>query len=110
MNKKILFFGLFCLGLIFQLVAAEGPDLNAPLAPEDKAQFDQILSPVLKIYNLVKYACTVLAAIFLLYAGITYMTSGDDPRKRDTAKSIATYVIIGLFIIWAAPLLTNLLL
>jgi len=83
--------------------------LNTTITAEDKAQFDQILEPVFKIYNFVKYISTVVAAIFLLYAGISYMTSGSDPKKRDTAKSIATYVIIGILIIWAAPLIVELL-
>ena len=110
MNKHYLFLGLMVVLLALPFVVADGPDLNAPITPEDKAQFDQILSPVIKLYTLVKYAATLLAAIFLLYAGITYMSSGEDPRKRDTAKSIATYVLIGLVVIWAAPYLTNLLL
>lgn len=101
----VLFVGSLC---VLPLVQAN-PDLNAPLSEETKATFDEILTPIIKIYTLVKYASTVLAALFLLYAGITYMTSGDDPRKRDAAKNIATYVVIGLVVIWAAPLLTNLL-
>ena len=56
-----------------------------------------------------KYIVSIVAAIFLLYAGISYMTSGSDPRKRDLAKGIATYVVIGLLIIWAAPMIVNLL-
>ena len=42
-------------------------------------------------------------------AAITYMTSGSDPRKRDQAKSIASYVVIGLIVIWAAPAIVGLL-
>ena len=86
------------------VVAAE---LNAPISPEDKATFDQILTPVMKVYNFVKYAASVVAVIFMLFAGISYMTSGSDIRKRDTAKNIAAYVLIGLFVIWAAPFAVN---
>jgi len=63
----------------------------------------------MKIYNFVKYISSVVAAIFLLYAGITYMTSGGDPKQRDQAKSIAGYVVIGLMIIWAAPIIVGVL-
>lgn len=79
-------------------------DFNQPISNDDKAQFDEMLKPVLKIYHLVKYTSTIIAAIFLLYAGISYMMSGGEPFKRDRAKNIASYVILGLLIIWATPL------
>lgn len=84
-------------------------DLNQQISAEDQATFDQMLQPVMKIYNFVKYIASVLAALCLLFAGITYMISGDDPKKRDQAKNMATYVVIGLVIIWAAPLIVNFL-
>lgn len=79
------------------------------ITAQDKAAFDGILAPVMKIYNLVKYAATAIAALMLLFAGITYMTSGGDPKKKETAKNMATYVVIGLVIIWVAPLVVSLL-
>jgi len=82
-------------------------NLNDPITPEDKANFDLMLHPVMKIYNLVKYSSTVIAAIMLLFSGSSYMIAGDDTKKRDDAKHIATYVIIGLAIIWATPLFIN---
>jgi len=113
MKKSLAFLLLgLLLSLALPIVSAttgQNADLNTTITPEQKAQFDQILQPVTKIYNFVKYIATAVAAIFLLYAGITYMTSGGDPKKRDTAKNIAAYVILGLIVIWAAPLLVNLL-
>ncbi len=106
-----LLFGLMLMAML-PLAFASGnqtASLNTTITAEQKAQFDQILQPVMKIYNFVKYIATVVAAIFLLYAGISYMTSGGDPKQRDAAKNIAAYVIIGLIVIWAAPLLVNLL-
>ena len=58
-------------------------------------------------YNLVKYTATGIAALVLLLAGVSYMMSGSDPKKRDNAKGMAMYVIIGLVIIWAAPLVVQ---
>ena len=71
--------------------------------------YDQILAPVQKIYDFVKYAASLIAMIFLLFAGITYMTSGGDVQQREQAKSMATYVVIGLVVIWAAPYVVNML-
>ncbi len=82
-------------------------DFDQTISAEDKATFDKILEPVMKIYNLVKYVASVLAVVVLLFAGMTYMTSGSDPGKREKAKNMAMYVIIGLIVIWAAPLIVN---
>ncbi len=91
--------------VLIQIVAAV--EFNDQISDQDKATFDQILEPVMKIYSLVKYTATAIAALVLLIAGISYMTSGSDFRKRDNSKNMAMYVIIGLVIIWAAPLVVN---
>lgn len=78
-------------------------DFNQSISQQDRATFDNILSPVMKIYNLIKYTSTVIAVFVLLLAGVNYMMSGSDPKKRESAKSMAMYVILGLIVIWAAP-------
>jgi len=84
-------------------------DLDTTISEADKAKFDEILTPVAKIYNFIKYAASLIAVIALLFAGISYMFSGNDIRKRDTSKNMAAYVLIGLVVIWAAPFVVNLL-
>ena len=76
----------------------------------DTATFDQILKPIQAIYDLVKYAVTIIAGLVLLFAGISYILNGSDPMKRDKAKNMVTYVLIGLAIIWAAPFIVKLIL
>lgn len=108
MKKQTLaLFGLifFVSLMVMQFVMAV--DFNQTVSADDKASFDQILSPIMKIYNLVKYSATVLAVVVLLFAGVTYIISGSDPGKRQQAKSMAMYVVIGLIVIWAAPLVVN---
>ena len=95
--------------LIILLPLAQAADLEE-MSSEDKAAFDEILEPVMKIYNFVKYASTLVAVIVLLIAGIQYMMSGHDPRKRETAKNMGMYVIIGMLVIWAAPMFVKLIL
>ena len=103
----------FCiLGLIlfFALVLAQvaaAVDFDEDISDEDKDAFDEILEPVMKIYNLVKYAATILAVVVLLFAGVNYMISGSNPGKRENAKNMVAYVVIGLIVIWAAPLVVN---
>ena len=84
-------------------------DLNTTISADDKAKFDQVLTPVTKIYNFIKYAASLVAAIALLFAGISYMFSGDDIKKRETSKHMAAYTLIGLAVIWAAPFVVNML-
>ena len=90
-------------------LAVEYADVDTEITAEEQETFDQILEPVVKIYNFVKYIATVVAVIILAIAGISFMTSGTDPKKRDTAKGMATYVVLGLLVIWAAPLIVGFL-
>ena len=92
--------------LIPMALAVDFDDISS----SDKATFNEILEPVMKIYNLVKYTSTVIACIMGVFAGIAYITSGSEPKKRDNAKQMITYILIGLAIIWAAPLIVNFLL
>jgi predicted small integral membrane protein len=108
MNKTILLFAFLGL-LLLPMVLADVATLNTTVSPEDKAKFDAILTPVMKIYNFIKYIASAVALLFLLYGGISYMTSGNDPRQKDSSKNIIMYVIIGLLVIWAAPLIVELL-
>ena len=80
------------------------------VAAADESDFEQILMPLTTIYNLVKYAATVIAGLVMLFAGVTYISSGSDPGKREKAKNMVMYVIIGLIVIWAAPFVVDLIL
>jgi uncharacterized membrane protein len=95
------------LGLLLGLPVVMAVDFNQTISDQDKATFDNILSPVMKVYNFVKYAATVLAVIFLVFAGVTFIMSGSDQAKRESAKMMATYIVIGLIIIWVAPLVVS---
>jgi len=83
-------------------------NFNDPSA-SDKATFDKILEPVMKVYGLLKYGATAVAAIFLVIAGISWMASGDDIKKRDSAKGKVGLIIGGMAVIWAAPFIVNLI-
>ena len=80
------------------------------VAAADESDFEEILKPLTTIYNLVKYAATIIAGLVMLFAGVTYISSGSDPGKREKAKNMVMYVIIGLIVIWAAPFVVDLIL
>ena len=48
----------------------------------------------------------VIAAIFVVYGGISYATSAGDPNKLQKAKSMITYALIGLAIVALAETIT----
>jgi type IV secretory pathway VirB2 component (pilin) len=98
---------LILLVLLLAMPVALAADFNSDISAEDQQTFDQILEPVMKVYNFVKYAATVIAVLFLVFAGITFITSGSDQAKRESAKTMATYIVIGLIIIWVAPIIVS---
>src|SRR3989338_4260676 len=102
-------FSLLALVLVLSLVPMVSAeiDLSEEISADDQAAFDEILAPVMSIYNFVKYVATAVAALVLIFAGIVFMMSGSDPGKRDKAKNMVMYVVIGLVIIWVAPLVVN---
>lgn len=101
---------IFLLTLIVLIVAQPivlAADFDEPISSEDRQTFDQILEPVMKIYTFIKYTATVLAVIFLVFSGVTFIMSGNDQAKREQAKTMATYIVIGLIVIWVAPLIVS---
>jgi hypothetical protein len=78
-------------------------DLDDEITEEEQEAFDEILTPVMKIYNFVKYSATTLAALFMVFSAVSFMTSGEDQRKREGAKKSISYIIVGLMVIWAVP-------
>ena len=98
-NKGVAIGLVFLSLLVFQIVLISASD-----------NFEEILQPLNTIYDLIKYSATVIAGIVMLFAGITYISGGSDPMKREKAKNMVMYVIIGLMVIWAAPFVVDLIL
>lgn len=48
----------------------------------------------------------IVAAIFVVYGGITYVTAAGDPGKLTKAKNAITYALIGLAIVALAQIIT----
>ncbi len=74
-----------------------------------QGDIDAIKAPLNKIYDLVKGIVTVVALLALTFAGAQFMLSSGDPKAHDAAKTIVTSSIIGLVLVWVAPLLVNFL-
>ena len=61
----------------------------------------------MKIYNFIKYAATIVGVLMLVFAGITFITAGGDQAQKEKAKNMGAGVIIGLILIWVAPLVVR---
>lgn len=62
------------------------------------------------IQDIVKFLLSflsVIAVIYIIYAGFTLMIGWGDEEKATNTKKIITYVIIGLVIIWLAGPITT---
>ena len=68
---------------------------------------EAITAPITKIYDLVKAIASIVGVIAITIAGGVYMLSGNNLQQRDNAKSMVSYSIVGLILVWAAPLLVN---
>lgn len=92
MNKKILAI-FFVLLIMSPVVFADG--------------IDDILEPITKIYDLIKGVVSVLGIIAITIAGAIHMFSGSNLQSRESAKSMVSYSIVGLVLVWVAPLVVT---
>lgn len=90
-------------------MAAHGQELDSDPTSEEQQAFSEILTPVMTIYKLVKYAASIVGALALAIAGIMYMFSANDVHRRDQSKSWVAYIFMGLVVIWATPMMIGLM-
>ena len=67
----------------------------------------RITAPLDKIYDLVKSIVSVVAVIAITIAGARFMFSGDNIQQREASKTMVGYCVIGLVLVWVAPLMVN---
>lgn len=62
--------------------------------------------PVCKLYGIIQLFATVGGVLVAAYAGFQLATS-HDLSERNNAKNLLSGVVIGLIIVWIAPLLVK---
>jgi hypothetical protein len=94
------------------LLAAISPlrDIYAPASPyptdTNSVTITQFLNPIL---NFAIIAIGLSAFFTLLLAGFNYITSNGDKNKVELATQMFTYAIIGLVLIAASFIITNII-
>ncbi len=80
--------------------------LAAPIAFAE-GEVGDITAPLDKIYDLIKSIVSVVAVIAITVAGAKFMFSGDNIQAREGAKTMISYCVIGLVVVWIAPTLVS---
>lgn len=91
MNKKILVLAVLLLAT--QMVFA--------------TSVSDITAPITKIYDLIKGVVSVVGIIAITIAGAMYMFSGSNIQSRENAKNMVSYAIVGLVLVWIAPVMVS---
>ena len=71
------------------------------------ATVSDITAPIMKIYDLIKGIVSVVGIIAITIAGGMYMLSGSNIQAREGAKGMVSYAIVGLVLVWVAPLIVG---
>ncbi len=100
---------LFLLALLVVPITLAELDFDSGLSDEEEQQVDTILEPVMKVYNILKYAATIIGVLMVVFAGVSFITAGAETAKKDRAKHMIGGVVIGLIVIWVAPLIVKLI-
>lgn len=90
------------IGTIRAILVGRGGDFTNCVA-------DTCVEPNTLVKQMIDWAIGIaglVSAIFLVYGGITYITSSGDPSKTQKAKNIITYSLIGLAIVALAVIIT----
>jgi len=71
------------------------------------ASVSDITAPITKIYDLIKGVVSIIGVIAITIAGALYMFSGSNIQSRENAKSMVSFAIVGLVLVWIAPVLVG---
>ena len=102
MNKKL---AVVFLALMFLAPMVLSQDVT--LTPEQQEAKDQLENAVWVIYDIFKYVATAVGALLIAFAGLKFMGAGNDPMQRNQAKTWITYIVVGLVLIWLAPVIAQ---
>src|SRR5262249_47708912 len=67
---------------------------------------------ILAVKNIVKWGTIIalqFSVVVIAYAGFLFMTSGDNPNKRDAAKRMLWKIVLGIVFILSAWLIVTLI-
>ena len=79
----------------------------AQLPPGKPVTFDELDYLIARIATFIMFASVTLAVIFIVRAGITWMSAGANPTKVTEAKDQLRSAIIGAFVVLGVGVIIN---
>ena len=89
-----------------QLGTGQGQTVN-PINIFGSGDKNDLYDLIGKIINVILIAVGVIAVLYLIYGGITYVTAGGDAEKATQGRTTITNAIIGIIIIAASFAIYN---
>ena len=84
----ILFLSVSLLVLPFFILAADAPEIGGSV--------EELEDILYRIGNLIFTILLVIAFIFLVIAGMNFITSSGDPTKTEKARTMLMYCLVGV--------------
>ncbi|PIR42102.1 MAG: hypothetical protein COV30_00150 [Candidatus Yanofskybacteria bacterium CG10_big_fil_rev_8_21_14_0_10_37_15] len=80
---------------------------SSGLPPGKPITFDELDILIQRVAQFILVISVVLAVIFIVRAGITWMSAGSDTKKVDNAKAQLRSAIIGAFVVLGVGVIIN---
>lgn len=91
---------------IFEIINKVHAQTFAPVTQIQEGR-GEAMALIVRLINWALYLAGGLAVIYIVYAGIMYITAGDDQAKADAAKGTITYAIIGIVVVALSFVIIN---
>ncbi len=105
MNYRTFFVPTLLLGLLVVPGVAHG--LTGPGTITGIAGGNNLIGAIQAIVGWLLTLAGIVAAVYLIYGGVRYITSAGDEDKAGEAKQTILYALIGLIIIGLAVVIVN---
>jgi len=93
---------------VINLIVEGIPDVEQVRCACITGTVDQLEKTLCNLICMLSYMAPALCALVLIYGGMKYLTSADDPSARNTAKNIMVNALVGLIIVLISVAIVNL--
>ena len=94
-------------GSAFAITNTEVGNLNLPIITTNKTGTQLLTGVAATVINLILLIAGILAVIYLVVSGVTYVTAGGDTGKAEKGRTGVVNAVIGLVIIAAAYIIVR---
>jgi|TARA_Y100000310_G_C20554666_1_gene749912 hypothetical protein len=103
MKKLLIAMVVFSLLVVLPqlVIGAVLPEEN--LSQEQESAVEEIESTIGSITSLIRLIGGTIGTLVITAGGVMFMTSGENPERKEQAKQVLTMGVIGLIVILVAP-------